>query len=69
MRHHDVVAGLALFSMIAAAPAIGLAQGVPSPNDIVKSLTPSVGSGATRGLRIAPVSPGQSASPQAHTAA
>jgi outer membrane protein OmpA-like peptidoglycan-associated protein len=63
MRHRDVVVGLALFSMIAAAPAIGLAEGVPSSADIVKSLTPSAGSGATRGLRITPNAPGQSAAP------
>jgi outer membrane protein OmpA-like peptidoglycan-associated protein len=68
MRHRDVVVGLALFSMIAAAPAIGLAQGVPSSSDIVKSLTPSAGSGATRGLRITPNAPGQSVSPS-HAAA
>ena len=62
MRHREIV-GLALLSLIAVAPTVGLAQGVPSSTDIVKSLTPSAGSSTTRGLRITPNAPGPSASP------
>ncbi|HET6196477.1 MAG TPA: OmpA family protein [Acetobacteraceae bacterium] len=68
MRPHVIVAGLALLAASIVAPAIGLAQSVPSSSDIIKSLTPSGASGATRGLRIAPPAPGQPPS-QAHVAA
>ena len=50
---------LAVLAAVTVAPAIGSAQSVPSADQIVKSLTPTTTSGATRGIRIGPGAPSQ----------
>jgi OOP family OmpA-OmpF porin len=55
------------FAVLAAGTATGMAQSSPSPEQIVKSLTPTSTSGPTRGLRIAPATP-QAPSAQAPSA-
>jgi OmpA-OmpF porin, OOP family len=59
MRSHTVLAATALLAAGILAPSIGSAQGGPSTEQIIKSLTPTNPSGATRGLRLAPIAPGQ----------
>jgi outer membrane protein OmpA-like peptidoglycan-associated protein len=54
MRHHAILAATALLATGILAPAVGLAQSGPSTEQIIKSLTPTSPTGATRGLRIAP---------------
>jgi outer membrane protein OmpA-like peptidoglycan-associated protein len=63
MRHHAILAATALLATGILAPAVGLAQS-PSTDQIIKSLTPTSPTGATRGLRIAPATaaPSQSQS-------
>ncbi len=47
---------VALLVAVLLAPSAGSAQSNPSTQDIVKSLTPSAGSNATRGIRVGPYS-------------
>lgn len=54
MRVNAVFAALALLAGQVLLPATGSAQSSPSPEQIIKSLTPTSASGATRGIRIAP---------------
>ena len=59
MRTPAVLAAIAVLTAGCLSPAAGSAQSPPSAEQIVKSLTPTHVSGATRGLRIAPVAPSQ----------
>lgn len=59
MRPHAVLAAIALLAVSILAPATGDAQSGPTPEQIVKSLTPTGVSGATRGLRLGPAAQGQ----------
>ena len=54
MRHHAILTALSILAAGSLSPASGWAQGSPSAGDIVKSLTPTSTSGATRGIRLAP---------------
>ena len=54
MRSHAMLAATALLAAGILAPTIGSAQSGPSTEQIIKSLTPTTPSGATRGLRLAP---------------
>ena len=62
MRPPAVLAAMACWPP-ALAPAIGEARSGPSPDEIIKSLTPTGASGATRGLRVGPAAPGQAQPP------
>ena len=59
MRTHAVLAAMALQAAVILAPETGVAQSVPSAEQIVKSLTPTTTSGATRGIHIGPGAPSQ----------
>ena len=59
MRAPAVLAATALLAAGILAPAIGSAQSAPSPEQIIKSLTPTGASGATRGFRVGPPAPNQ----------
>ena len=63
MRRHSLLAAIGLLSAAIFAPATGEARSDPSPDEIIKSLTPTGPSGATRGLRIGPAAPGQATPP------
>jgi outer membrane protein OmpA-like peptidoglycan-associated protein len=64
MRRHALLAAIGLLAAGILAPATGEARSDPSPDEIIKSLTPTTGpSGATRGLRIRPAQPGQAQPP------
>jgi OOP family OmpA-OmpF porin len=64
MRRHAMLAAIGLLAAGILAPATGEARNPPSPDEIIKSLTPTTSpSGATRGLRIGPAAPGQAAPP------
>ncbi len=54
MRTQIALAAIALMAGTMLSPATGFSQGAPSAQDIVKSLTPTGASGATRGIRIGP---------------
>ena len=54
MRHYAVLAAAGLVAAGMLAPVSGWAQSNPSSNEILKSLTPTGTSGATRGIRIGP---------------
>jgi OmpA-OmpF porin, OOP family len=54
MRSHVMLAATALLSVGILTPAIGRAQGGPTTEQIIKSLTPTAPSGATRGIRLGP---------------
>jgi OmpA-OmpF porin, OOP family len=51
---------VALLIAVLLVPSAGWAQSNPSTQDIVKSLTPSAGSNATRGIRVGPSTGGSS---------
>jgi outer membrane protein OmpA-like peptidoglycan-associated protein len=61
MRRQAILAATALMAASVLSPAIGFAQSSPSAEQIVRSLTPTSTTGATRGIRIAPTA----AAPQA----
>ena len=63
MRRHALLAAIGLLAAGILAPATGEARSGPSPDEIIKSLTPTGPSGATRGLRIGPAAPGQAQPP------
>jgi OmpA-OmpF porin, OOP family len=63
MPSHAVPAAMALLAAVILAPATGSAQSGPTPEQIVKSLTPTTTSGPTRGIRVGPATPGQSQPP------
>jgi outer membrane protein OmpA-like peptidoglycan-associated protein len=54
MRHYAVLAAAGLVAAGMLAPVSGWAQSNPSSNEILKSLTPTGTSGATRGIRVGP---------------
>ena len=54
MRPHALLAAIGLLAAGILAPAIAEARSGPSPDEIIKSLTPTGASGATRGLRARP---------------
>ena len=57
MHARTTLAALAMLTAGAMSPTIGWAQGGPSAEQIVKSLTPTGAQGPTRGIRLAPASP------------
>jgi OmpA-OmpF porin, OOP family len=59
MRSHAMLAASALLAVGVLVPAIGAAQSGPSTEQIIKSLTPTNPSGATRGLRLGPAATSQ----------
>ena len=63
MRRHVLLAAIGLLAAGIVAPATGQTRSAPSPDEIIKSLTPTGPSGATRGLRVGPAAPGQVAPP------
>jgi outer membrane protein OmpA-like peptidoglycan-associated protein len=63
MRRDVMVAITALLAAGTIAPTPGLAQGGPSTEQIIKSLTPTSPSGATRGIRVGPAATGQPQTP------
>ena len=67
MRRHALLAAIGLLAAGILAPATGEARSGPSPDEIIKSLTPTGPSGATRGLRVGPAAPGQAAAAGAAT--
>lgn len=67
MRTAVAMAAVALLAAGSLAPNTSSAQGTPSTNQIVKSLTPTSTSGATRGIRVAPT--GTGGAPAAETPA
>ncbi|MEJ0017403.1 MAG: OmpA family protein [Acetobacteraceae bacterium] len=58
MQTRVLLATAALLAAATVAPATGWGQGTPSSDQIVRSLTPTSTTGATRGIRMAPVTPG-----------
>jgi OmpA-OmpF porin, OOP family len=62
MRSHVVMAAIALLAAGILAPTRGSAQSGLSPEQIVKSLTPTRLSGDTRGIRVGPATPGHAQS-------
>jgi outer membrane protein OmpA-like peptidoglycan-associated protein len=68
MRTHAVLAALAVLAAGTVPPAGSFAQGTPSPDQIVKSLTPTGPSSGARGLRITPAAPGAAGAATSHTA-
>lgn len=58
MRTAVAITAMALLAAGSLAPDTSSAQGTPSTNQIVKSLTPTSTTGATRGIRVAPASGG-----------
>ena len=68
MRRRVMVAITALLAIGTSAPTLGLAQGSPSTEQIIKSLIPTSPSGATRGIHVGPVAPTQSQAPAARPA-
>jgi len=66
MRTRAVLVALTVLAVGFIAPAVSLAQHIPSAEQIVKSLTPTGTSGPTRGIRLVPhatSSPAPTASP------
>jgi OmpA-OmpF porin, OOP family len=63
MRRHALLAAIGLLAAAILTPATGESRSGPSPDEIIKSLTPTGPSGATRGLRIGPAQPGQAQTP------
>ncbi len=63
MRPHALLAAIGLLAAGILVPAIAEARSGPSPDEIIKSLTPTGASGATRGLRLGPAAPGQTQPP------
>jgi outer membrane protein OmpA-like peptidoglycan-associated protein len=59
MRRYVLLAAIGLLAAGIVAPATGQTRSAPSPDEIIKSLTPTGPSGATRGLRVGPAAPGQ----------
>jgi OOP family OmpA-OmpF porin len=60
MRHYAILAAAGLVAAGMLAPVSGWAQSNPSSNEILKSLTPTGTSGATRGIRVGPSAGGAS---------
>ena len=54
MRYQPTVSAIAILAAMSLAPVSAWAQGNPSTDQIVKSLTPTSTMGTTRGIRIAP---------------
>jgi OmpA-OmpF porin, OOP family len=69
MRHHAIMAAVALMAGSSLLPASGWAQGNPSATQILKSLTPTGTGGTTRGIRVGPGAGGASGGPASQTAA
>ena len=63
MRRNALLAAIGLLAAGILAPATVEARSGPSSDEIIKSLTPTNPSGATRGLRVGPAAPGQSQLP------
>jgi outer membrane protein OmpA-like peptidoglycan-associated protein len=63
MRRRAVLAATVLLAGSVLASTIGLAQTGPSTEQIIKSLTPTAPSGATRGLRLGPATAPPTAPP------
>jgi outer membrane protein OmpA-like peptidoglycan-associated protein len=61
MRSHTTAAAVALLA-VGIFTAGASAQNVPSPDQIIKSLTPTGPSGPTRGIRLQPATPGNTGS-------
>ena len=59
MRPLAQLAAVGLLAVGILAPVTGEARSGPSPDEIIKSLTPTGTSGATRGLRLGPAAQGQ----------
>jgi OOP family OmpA-OmpF porin len=66
MRTPAVLAALGLLAAGVSPPATSYAQGTPSTDQIVKSLTPTGSSAAARGIRIAPATPGAGTAATTH---
>ena len=54
MRTQVVLSAVTVLAAVLLSPATGSAQGSPSTQDIIKSLTPTGISGPTRGIRVGP---------------
>ena len=54
MRCQPALSTIAILAVVSLAPVSGWAQGNPSTDQIVKSLTPTSTMGTTRGIRVAP---------------
>ena len=63
MRPPSLLAAIGLLAAGILAPAAVEARSGPSPDEIIKSLTPTNPSGTTRGLRVGPAAPGQTQAP------
>jgi outer membrane protein OmpA-like peptidoglycan-associated protein len=68
MRPPALLAAIGLLAAGFLAPATGEARSGPSPDEIIKSLTPTGTSGATRGLRVGPAAQGQAQLPASQPA-
>jgi outer membrane protein OmpA-like peptidoglycan-associated protein len=70
MRHNAIVAAAAFVAAASLVPVSGWAQGNPSANQILKSLTPTGTGGTTRGIRVGPSGGGSGGgAPASHTEA
>ncbi len=65
MRGLAVLSATVLLAAGTLGPVPGLAQSIPSTEQIIKSLTPTTAAGATRGMRIGPAATAQPEPPPA----
>jgi OOP family OmpA-OmpF porin len=63
MRTPAVLAAVAMLAVGVLAPVAGSAQNGPTPEQIVKALTPTGALGTTRGIRVGPAAPNQARPP------
>jgi OmpA-OmpF porin, OOP family len=69
MRHNGIAAAAALLAAASLVPASGWAQANPSPEQILKSLTPTNTNSTTRGIRMGPAAGGASGAKSSQTEA